>query len=290
MKYKSMIQNLSFTQSEHSRTEAIAFIQNAIPVDIWTSNTELVKQFRVEIDQHALFEHDILKNLKAQELDLQQLKIIHINYLNCIVKIFTDALSMLIFQAQQLENNSNIYTQNRILSKIYARYLLSLNLLDELGFDTAQLEQSSAAKSHLAYYLKILETFGADPLSQNNIESEALEVQNFIREHYDNYLALLVILSITEKQVIIFSEALHINLKKFGEMFDQGYYACHGFANDQDNLANDDNHANDLWSLFIQAIQPENESELRDIAQCYLALWQAFWTKMYQITRTPVKI
>ncbi|MDG9950485.1 hypothetical protein N7574_14400 [Acinetobacter ursingii] len=83
-----MIQNLSFTQSEHSRTEAIAFIQNAIPVDIWTSNTELVKQFRVEIDQHALFEHDILKNLKAQQLDLQQLKIIHINYLNCIVKIF----------------------------------------------------------------------------------------------------------------------------------------------------------------------------------------------------------
>ena len=104
-----MIQNLSFTQSEHSRTEAIAFIQNAIPVDIWTSNTELVKQFRVEIDQHALFEHNILKNLKAQQLDLQQLKIIHINYLNCIVKIFTDALSMLIFQAQQLENNSNIY-------------------------------------------------------------------------------------------------------------------------------------------------------------------------------------
>lgn len=42
--------------------------------------------------------------------------------------------------------------------------LFSLNLLDELGFDTAQLEQSSAAKSHLAYYLKILETFGADPL------------------------------------------------------------------------------------------------------------------------------
>jgi hypothetical protein len=60
-----MIQNLSFTQSEHSRTEAIAFIQNAIPVDIWTSNTELVKQFRVEIDQHALFEQYFKKSESA---------------------------------------------------------------------------------------------------------------------------------------------------------------------------------------------------------------------------------
>ncbi|MBK0063277.1 MULTISPECIES: hypothetical protein [unclassified Acinetobacter] len=283
-----MIHNLSFTQSEHSRAEAMAFIKNAISTDLWTFNTELVRRLKVDIDDHALFEHPILSDLKSQKINFEQLKIIHINYLNCIVKIFTDALSMLIFQAQQLESNTNIHLHNRILSKIYARYLLSLNLLDELGFDTADLQQSSPAKSHLAYYLKILETFGVDPLSQNSIEPEALELQNFIRGHYDSYIALLLILSITEKQVIVFSEALHLNLKKFGDIFDQGYYACHGLANDEDNLANDDNHANDLWMLCIQAISPESETILRETTQNYLSLWQDFWTKMYQITLNSI--
>lgn len=284
-----MIHNPSFTQSEDSRAEVIAFIKNAIPTDLWTFNTELVKPFRTEIDQHVLFEHDILEDLKHQKLNLQQLKTIHLNYLNCIVKIFTDALSMLIFQANQLESNQNIDIQNRILSKIYARYLLSLNLLDELGFNTVDLQQSSPAKSHLAHYLKILEQFGVNhPIEQEKIESEAFAIQDFIRSNYHSYLNLLLILSITEKQVIVFSEALHMNLKKFGEIFDQGYYACHGVANDQDNLANDDNHANDLWLLCIQAIRPENKSELHEVMQRYLSLWQAFWTKMSQISLSPI--
>mgnify|MGYP000611984787 CR=1 FL=1 len=61
-----------------------------------------------------------------------------------IVKNFTDALSMVIYQAVSLEKNHNIHPENRIAAKIYARYLLSLNLIDELGSNTHQLEKSAA--------------------------------------------------------------------------------------------------------------------------------------------------
>ncbi|WP_130802497.1 hypothetical protein [Acinetobacter ihumii] len=279
-----MSHHLSFTQSKSSRDEALGYIQSSIDAALWTENAEIEQDLKKRIDQHYLFKLEILNDLKAQKLSIEQLKIIHINYLNSIVKIFTDALSMLIYQTCSLENNPNIQPEKRVLSKIYARYLLSLNLLDELGFDTGNLECSSPAKSHLAYYLHLLNQLGIDLLKTQHVQPQALDIANFIQKNYDNYVALLLILSITEKQVIVFSEALSINLAKFNPAFQQGYYTCHGLADGQANLANDDNHENDLWCLFVQAFKIENQQVIYNVLEDYLELWSKFWIKMRSLT------
>lgn len=56
---------------------------------------------------------------------------------------------MTIYQTLSLEHNNHIYKEDRIAAKFYARYLLSLNLFDELGFNTLHLQQISPSKSHL---------------------------------------------------------------------------------------------------------------------------------------------
>ena len=279
-----MSNQLSFTQSKSSRREALDFIQSSIDAEHWTANAQIEQNFKKLIDEHPLFELEILKDLNHQKLTIDQLKVIHINYLHSIVKIFTDALSMLIFQAYSLDTNPNIFPEKRVVSKIYARYLLSLNLLDELGFDTIHLNKSSPAKSHLAYYLQLLKQLDIDGLQTQSAQQQAYDIAEFIQKNYNNYAALLLILSITEKQVIVFSEALSLNLAKYNAEFQQGYYSCYGVADEQDHLANDDNHENDLWYLFIQAFEAKNHQTLSNVLEDYLNLWCNFWVEMRHIT------
>lgn len=273
---------LSFTQSEHTREEVLYFIQHSLSPELWKSNTQVVHALKQATGDHALFKHPILTRLHQCQLTLEQLKLIHLNYFTAIVKNFTDALSMVIYQALQLENNSNIKAQDRIAAKIYARYLLSLNLFDELGFNTHQLEQSSPAKSHLVYFLKLMQQLKLDVTDQKQTQAEAFSLTQFIQEHIHSYADLLLILACTELQVIKFSEALRTNLAVYDSSFTNGYYACHGIAKASDQtLANDDNHEDDIWLLFTQSYQPEDESYFKQLQAEYLNLWNDFWTKMY---------
>ena len=56
---------------------------------------------------------------------------------------------MVIYQAVSLEKNHNIHPENRIAAKIYARYLLSLNLIDELGFQYTPTRKKALHPNHI---------------------------------------------------------------------------------------------------------------------------------------------
>ena len=272
---------LSFTQSEHTRAEVLRFIERSLSSTSWAANTQAISHLKQTTAEHILFQHPILTRLHQCQLSLEQLKFIHLNYITAIVKIFTDALSMAMYQALQLEHDSNIVEQDRIAAKIYARYLLSLNLLDELGFNTHQLEKSSPSKSHLVYFLQLMQQLELNATDQKQTEPEAFAISQFIQEHIHSYADLLLILACTELQVIKFSEALRTNLAAYDPLFTQGYYACHGLAETYDTtLANDDNHEDDIWVLFTQCYKPEQALYFQQLQTEYLSLWNNFWSKM----------
>ena len=141
----------SFTQSENARTEALNFVKNSLTLDQWNLHQAQIQLLKQSVEQHALFQHPILNQLQSSTLSLRHLKTIHLNYFVAIVKIFTDALSMLILM-RILWKKQNIKTDMRVKAKVYARYLLSLNLIDELGFNTLDLALSSPSKAHLTYF------------------------------------------------------------------------------------------------------------------------------------------
>jgi hypothetical protein len=271
----------SFTQSEQTRTELLHFIQNSLNAELWKTNTQAVNALKQSIADHALFQHPMLQKLHQCQLSLEQLKFIHLNYFTAIVKNFTDALSMAIYQACGLEKCPNIDAGKRIAAKIYARYLLSLNLMDELGFNTRKLEKSSAAKSHLVYFLTLLQQLNLDPANHQHTEPEAFALAQFIQKHINSYADLLLILACTELQVIKFSEALRNNMSVYDRLFTEGYYACHGIAEQGSaELANDDNHEDDIWALLTQCYSQENELHFMQLQSEYLELWNHFWSKM----------
>lgn len=274
----------SFTQSELTRVELLHFIQNSTAAALWDSNSATVNALKHSTASHILFKHPILDKLNQCQLSLEQLKFIHINYFTAIVKNFTDALSMAIYQACSLENCHNIDPEKRIASKIYSRYLLSLNLIDELGFNTRQLDQSSPSKSHLVYFLKLMQQLELNAADGQAAADEAVALAQFIQQHLHSYPDLLLILACTELQVIKFSEALRCNISIYGQIYTQGYYACHGIAeaDGSDTLANDDNHEDDIWALLTQCYVSENALHFQQLQTDYLALWDNFWSKMNQ--------
>lgn len=276
---------VSFTQSEHTRVELLHFIQNSIHANLWEKNTVATHKFQQLTTTHSLFNQPILARLHQNQLTLEQLKLIHVNYFTAIVKNFTDALSMAIYQARVLENHHHIEKNKQIASKIYARYLLSLNLIDELGFNTHNLAKSSPSKSHLVYFLKLMQELHLDPQNLEQTQTEAFALNQFIQDHTNSYADLLLILACTELQVIKFSEALRQNISSFNSIFTHGYYACHGMSNEScQGLANDDNHEDDIWTLFTQCYAPENELHFEQVLSAYLELWDQFWSKMNQLT------
>ena len=277
---KLMMNNFSFTQSEDARHEALSFVKNSLEKGSWEEHQTYVQNIRIIIENHSLFKHPILDKLKNKDLDLIQLREIHSNYFIAIVKIFTDALSILIYNCHALEKNKNIQDKKRILAKVHARYLLSLNLIDELGFNTHNLSLSSPNKSHLAYFVALLAQLGINPVDEEHADIEANNVQSFIKSYLFDYQALLLILAITEQQVITYSEALSINISKYGSELTKGYYACHGLVGNGENLANDDNHQDDIWMLLTQALDVEKINHLYVLAEDYTNCWLKFWTKM----------
>ncbi|WP_448761664.1 hypothetical protein [Acinetobacter tandoii] len=271
---------LAFTQSENARLEALNFIRHSVEPSLWHRHVEQVNTLKQHSLEHPLFQQNILDRLHNQALSLEQLKLIHINYFAAIVKVFTDALSMLIYQACQLEHHPNIHVHQRVHAKAYARYMLSLNLIDELGFNTYQLQLSSPSKSHLVYFMDLLHALEIDPFNEQEVCNEAYELNQFIQLHLNSYEHLLLILACAELQVIKYSEALRINLEKYDSLFTEGYYDCHGIVDDSYRLANDDNHEDDIWSLLTQSYQTSQSHEYQTVVQEYLDLWAKFWNKM----------
>ena len=275
---------LSFTQSENARLEALSFIKKSIPATLWNKHAHEVQQLKQTCLQHPLFQLPILTRLSNQTLSLEQLKFIHINYFTAIVKNFTDTLSMVIYQALQLENHENIHEVARIHAKAYARYLLSLNLIDELGFNTYKLSLSSPARSHLVYFMDLLKLLQVNPLDQKQVVTEAYDLNQFNHPHLPSYNNLLLILACAELQVIKYSEALRINLEKYDVQFTYGYYACHGVVDHSEKLANDDNHEDDIWALLTQSYRSSQQHSYEQLLGQYLQLWQNFWSKMDTLT------
>ena len=275
---------LSFTQSEYARKAALEFIQHSIPASLWNKHVNEVRQLKQSCTQHPLFEHPILTRLNNQMLSLDQLKFIHLHCFTAIVKTFTDILSMVIYQALQLEQHENIHHADRVHAKAHARYLLSLNLIDELGFNTHELSLSSPAKSHLIYYMDLLNSLQVQPLNSEQVVLEAHALNQFIQEQLSSYNGLLLILACAELQVIQFSEALRVNLEKYNPEFTEGYYACHGVVDHSEKLANDNNHEEDLWVLLTQSYSCDQQSQYEKLIQQYLQLWENFWSKMHQMT------
>ena len=217
----------------------------------WNKNMEFLQVLISSVKDHKINQHPIVSKMSSCEYSLQEMQTIHMEY-RAIVHIFTDALLMAQYQSRKVENVM------KPGSKAYARFLLTLNTLDEFGFYYKIGEpcnfQGTPQRSHLILFEDLMtdlsitdedrEVFVPSPVTQ--------KLKECFLAAYNDYPLLLTLLAIAEEIVMIFSPVMRLNTGALGIPVQEGYYQVHGVSDDEENNACDDFHQNDLWLILAQ--------------------------------------
>ncbi|WP_228254830.1 iron-containing redox enzyme family protein [Aquirhabdus parva] len=265
------------------RKNAIEALRASVSTSVWTSNKQFVSDLKAEIKQHALASNPIIDVFNQGLLSLEAVKTIHLEYRHAIVQIFTDALLMAQFQTRQLEPRLSPG------SKMPARFLLTLNVLDEFGFqpgyDQSNYYKGNPAYAHYPLFEKVLDDLGvSDRERLHHIPSQiAADVRNFLELSFPNYNSVVALLAVAEEQVILYSPPLRESVKAIGGHVADGYYHVHGVTTDHGTEAADDDHEDDLWYALMQAATSDQYDQIRYICLAYCDLWDKFWTFQYNV-------
>ncbi len=260
-----------------SREAARAEIQKSVPSDLWVANESVIENLGNQIQQHSVSSHPAIAALESGDFDEDALKQIHLEYRHAIVQIFTDALLMAQYQCRQLEP--------RLTSgqKMFSRFLLTFNILDEFGFtpSVSQVDSYSGDpnKAHYPLYERVL-----DDLAISNDErgsyvpsQQANELRKFLELSYENLSDVVSLLMVAEEVVVLFSAPLRENVKAIGTDVSTGYYWCHGTSSDTQAQADDDTHSLDLKYVLAQSLVPGEHERVSSLCKAYCDLWTEFW-------------
>lgn len=278
-----------FQDFENPREKALSGMQNSIDLNQWNQNLEFIETVKQLINEHPVSSHPAIEILNSEVLSQETLKQIHLEYRHAIVQIFTDALLMAQVQTKQLEP--------RLApgSKMYPRFLLTLNILDEFGFRPGLNQDNyylgNPAYAHYPLFEDIMGEFGVSIEDRNNYKpsAESDAVRQYLENSYSDYTLISALLACAEEEVILYSPPLRKATKSIGFDVDCGYYYVHGVSDDETAEAADDDHEEDLWLILAQACTEADYSSIKQACLEYCNLWVSFWDKQMEIAQVDLK-
>lgn len=268
------------TKQIDPRQFAKAEMRKSISDRLWLENQAFVEHLFDKVRQHPISTHPAIQLLNEGTFSVEAIRQIHLDYRHAIVQIFTDALLMAKYQCRQLEP--------RLMpgQKMFPRFLLTFNVLDEFGFRPAtpldSLESRHFGDPHNAHYPlyeKVLDELAISyGVRESYVPSPvAKQIRECLENSYDKLTSVVGLLGVGEEVVVLFSAPLRENVKALGIDVSSGYYWCHGTSDDADAQADDDTHAVDLRCVLNQSLTPESYTELENLCDRYCDLWVEFW-------------
>jgi hypothetical protein len=276
---------IQFTDFEAPRRKAVAAMRNSLSATTWDTNADFITELRAAIRQHPVASHPAIAALDSGTLSLAAMRHIHLEYRHAIVQTFTDALLM----AQHLSHR----LEPRLPpgAKMPARFLLTLNDLDEFGFrpgtDSFGYYAGNPAYAHYPLFEAVCDDLGLS-VSQRTEHAPspiAQEVRTYLEAAYTDYDAVVALLAVAEEEVILFSPPLRQATRALGIDVTTGYYHVHGVSSDATAEAADDAHEDDLWIILNQALEPRRYAAVRAMCLHYCDLWAEFWTEQLRRAR-----
>jgi len=264
---------------KNPRKNARSAVQRSVPAEQWKKNREFCDELKARIDKHRLNTHPLIHSMNEQNMPMEVAQIIHLEFGYAFAQIFTDSIVRAMFDCSQLE------PKLRALGKVSARFLLELNLLDELGFQpTPEGGEEFAGNPLLAHYLQFDETLKA--LNITDAERDAykpcqasIAARKSFEDQYGDYVLLTGVLAVAEAVFRHFAGPWAKSTSKAAGLdVSKGYHSIH--VEDEDGAFLDDEHSEDSWFLFAQAIEPKRYPELRTKIDAWLDSWAVFCDEM----------
>ena len=270
---------IQFTDFEAPRRKAVAAMRDSLNTAAWNCNADFVAELRGAIGLHPVATHPAITALNSGTLSLAAMRHVHLEYRHAIVQIFTDALLM----AQHL--SCRLEPRLPPGSKMPARFLLTLNDLDEFGFrpgtDSHGYYAGNPVYAHYPLFEAVCDDLGLSVAQRSEYAPSpiARQVRGYLEAAYTDYDAVVALLAVAEQEVILFSPPLREATRALGFDVTSGYYHVHGVSTDDAANAADDDHEDDLWIILNQALEPQRYPAVRAMCMYYCDLWDEFWAE-----------
>lgn len=270
---------------EHPRATGRAAIEKTVPKELWAQNMAFTDEIKAMIQKHRLYRHPVVGLLETEELNKEISRVLHLEFAYAFAQIFTDSLVLAMARTSDLEGRLGP------MGKVSARFLLQLNLLDELGYaPNEKITEDYWGNPQLAHYVQFVETLrqlGGKPedILQFKPSAAAKAARKTFTDHYGNYAELTAVLAAAESVFTLFAGPWARSVARSTDIdTSTGYHAIH--VEDDDGNFIDDEHSEDSWYIFRQALTPDRYDEMREKFAQWLDIWYDFGDSIMHIART----
>lgn len=265
-------------------------IQATVEPSVWNKNMEYSIGIKSMIDKHKLCRHPLIGLLSTEKLNTEATKLIHFEFSYAFAEIFTDSVIQTMITSSQLERRLGP------MGKVSARFLLELNLMDELGFmpkTNSKNSEDYCGNPLLAHYSQFNETIeeigsNHDELLDYKPSAAAEDARKTFTENYGNHIMMTSVLAVAESVFTLFAGpwAKSVGLSTNVDV-SRGYHKIH-VENDSGEFL-DDEHSEDTWYLFRQAIQEKDYAEVKEKISVWLDVWYDFADQVMHIANKHSK-
>lgn len=260
------------------RDSGRAAIERSVPAELWRKNGEFNQKIRDLIDDHPLKSHPIKALLMQATLNVEISRYMHLEFAHAFAQIFTDSLIYAMATSTQLEPKLGP------LGKVSARFLLQLNLLDEMGYGAAPEVTGdywgNPMNSHYIQFVNTLKELDATPelLQTFKPSAAAGASRRTFTDNFQDHVMLTLVLAAAETLFTEFASPWAESVKKSTNIdTSKGYHKIHV---EDDGHFIDDDHSEDSWYLFRQAADPARYDECVRAVEKWLDVWNEFGTHL----------
>jgi hypothetical protein len=262
-----------------------AAVKSSVPNDLWEKNWKFCDELKDVIKRHKLYRHPVIGILNTETLNKEISRTMHFEFSYAFAQIFTDSLIIAMAKTSDLEKRLGPQ------GKVSARFLLQLNLLDELGYKPAEkITGDYTGNPALAHYMQFAQTLrdlGGRPEDIFNYKpsASAVEARSSFEDNYHDYTLCTAVLACAESVFTLFAGPWAKSTgRSAGIDVATGYHSIH--VEDESGEFIDDDHSEDSWYLFAQAVTPERYDEIRESVEAWLDTWYDFGDNIVHIART----
>ncbi|TPV95911.1 MAG: hypothetical protein B7733_07410 [Myxococcales bacterium FL481] len=252
-----------------TRRDARQAIMEFADSDRFAANQEFLNREMAKLRSHRLFSHEFLEIARADRLAPRTVAALHTDFLT-LADQFTDV----ILSAQRRVRGIADRHQEPYMP---ARFLLMLNLFDELGFvECDNGIDGSYRQSHYHLFQDVVRraSRGYERASGGSVGGQ---IHQFVEQNMDDLIVMLVYLAVGEEKIIAYSPLMRQAAESVGVDVSRGYYRVHGSTADVDSDACDDLHQQDALLIMAQYMHPSDHPRVSQLFQSLADMWYEYW-------------
>lgn len=272
--------------SDNPREVSRQVVRESVDPELWRKNEAFTDKLDHMIKTSRLFHHPVVESWARKEFTLASMAIVHSEVRYAFAVHFGDALIRLMQTTGTLEHRLGPK------AKMAARFLIQLNVLEELGFKPTPLGKSGfyghPGFSHYWALCDTLEALGhtEDKWRAHVPSPESVAVREALLGAFDDHLRLAVMLAGIEAAFIPYYDPWAANtIAVCPTDISGGYHSIHV---EGDTGAVDHDHSEDSWYIVRQALTPDRYAEIEAFFRDTLELW-ARWVDMLAVKDREIK-